>query len=45
MIGFARRCLAIEMLVELRIQNTLSQRLLQFIEQPVLGEDLLRIAS
>ena len=45
MIGFARRCLAIEMLVELRIQNTLSQRLLQFVKQTVLGKDLLGIAS
>ena len=45
MIGFACRCLAIEMLVELRFQNTLSQRLLQFIEQTVLGKDLLGIAS
>ena len=28
MVGFARRGLAVEMLVELRIQNTLGQRLL-----------------
>jgi hypothetical protein len=33
------------MLVELRIQNTLSQRLLQFVKQTVLGKDLLGIAS
>lgn len=33
------------MLVEFGVQNALRQRLLQIVDQPVTGENLLRIAS
>jgi hypothetical protein len=40
----ASRCLAIKMLVELRIQNTLGQGLLQSLEKTVVAKDLLGTA-
>ena len=43
-IGFPRRCLAIEMIVQLRVQNPLGQGLFQLVEKPVLGKNFLRIA-
>jgi hypothetical protein len=39
-----RRRLAVEVIVHLRVQNPLGQRLFQLIEKPVLGKHLLWIA-
>src|SRR4051812_11202264 len=43
-IGLARRRLAIEMVVQFRVQDALGQRFLQLVEKPILGKHLLRIA-
>src|SRR3954462_3681664 len=43
-IGLARRRLAIEMVVQFRVQDALGQRFLQLVEKPILGNPLLRIA-
>ena len=43
-IGFAGHRLAIEVIVQLRVQNPLGQRLFQLIEKPVLGKHFLWIA-
>jgi hypothetical protein len=37
--------LILQVLVKLGVQNTLRKRLLQIVEQPVLGEHLARIAA
>ena len=36
---------AVQVLVELGVQNPLRQRLLQFVDQPILVEYILRIAA
>ena len=45
MIGLALSAVAIQMLVELGVQNPLGQRLLQLVDQPILIEYVLRIAA
>ncbi len=44
-IDAALRPLALKVLFELRVQNALRQRFLQIVEQAVLGENLIRIAT
>src|SRR5436305_4943969 len=43
-IGLARRRMAVEMVVQFRVQDALGQRFLQLVEKPILGKHLLRIA-
>jgi hypothetical protein len=44
-IGLARNAVIVQMLVELGIQDSLRERLLKLINQPILIEDVLRIAA
>src|SRR5436305_6106964 len=43
-IGLARRRMAVEMIIQFRVQDALGQRFLQLVKKPILGKHLLRIA-
>jgi hypothetical protein len=45
MIGFALSAIAVQMLIELGVQNPLGQRLLQLVDQPIFVEHVLRITT
>ena len=42
MVGLACRRFAFEMIVKLRVQNPFGERLLQLVEKPVFGKNILR---